>query len=118
MAREIIEITNVVAQKSVGFLPDFFNITDGMMFMNDGSCLLFVHNAGDEPVQVTIIAVPDEAGRAVNYVKVIPNEDMEIFGPFLPSWWNQSYLNSGYIYVDFAWPGTPGDDVYVGVINY
>lgn len=115
MARTVITPTNVDPQESSTLTLDPADAMNGMMFVNDGTCLLVVVNASAmDPVEVTIVAVPDEAGRAVDYVKSVAAETTEVFGPYLPAWWNQTFTDSGFIYVDFD----VDTDVTVGVINY
>lgn len=115
MPRTVITVTNLDPQKSVGLTLEDADAMNGMMFVNDGTSALVVKNDGAmDPVQVTIVAVPDEAGRAVNYVKTVDAGTTEVFGYYLPAWWNQTAQNFGYIYVDFD----DDTDIKVGVINF
>jgi hypothetical protein len=115
MPRTVIEGTNVDPQESVTLTYADADAMNGMMFSNDGSCVLVVRNEGAMgSIQVTIVAVPDEAGRAVDYVEDVAAGEEEIFGPLRQAWWNQTVGNSGFIYVDFD----DDTDVKVGVINF
>jgi hypothetical protein len=115
MARTVITISDINPQESVGLTFEDADAMNGMMFLNDGTCLLVVKNdSAMDAVEVTIVAVPDEAGRAVDYVKEVAAGDTEVFGVYLPAWWNQTFTNSGYVYVDFD----VDTDVKVGVINF
>lgn len=115
MPRTVIEETNVVPQQSIALTLADADQMNGMMFVNDGYCVLVVRNEGMMGnIEVTIVAVPDEAGRAVNYVEDVAAGTERIFGPFRPAWWNQTTGNVGYVYVDFD----DDTDVKVGVINY
>lgn len=114
MPRTVIDATNVEPQESIALTLAAADAMNGMMFLNDGSCTLVVRNAAVGAKQVTIVAVPDEAGRAVNYVKSVTAGTTEIFGPFRQAWWNQTTGNLGYVYVNFD----DATSVTVGVINF
>tara|TARA_Y100000114_G_C11738002_1_gene317318 strand:- start:883 stop:1230 length:348 start_codon:yes stop_codon:yes gene_type:complete len=115
MPRTVIEGTNVDPQGSVTLNFADADAPNGMMFLNDGSCVLVVRNEKDmDDVQVTIVAVPDEAGRAVDYVETVEAGDEQIFGFFRPAWWNQTVGNVGFVYVDLD----DDTDISVGVINF
>jgi hypothetical protein len=115
MPRTVITVTNLDPQQSVGLTLEDADAMNGMMFVNDGTSALVVKNDGAmDPVQVTIVAVPDEAGRAVDYEEDVEAGTIGIFGPYLPAWWNQTTQNFGYIYVDFD----DDTDISVGVINF
>ena len=115
MPRTVIEGTNVDPQESVTLNFADADAMNGMMFLNDGSSVLVVRNENDmDDVEVTIVAVPDEAGRAVDYVETVEAGDEQIFGPLRPAWWNQTVGNVGFVYVDFD----DDTDISVGVINF
>lgn len=62
--------------------------TDEMSFVNDGYTILFVTSGAEQP-QLTITAVSDNAGRAVNIgPTALTINDVRAFGPFRPVWWN------------------------------
>ncbi len=102
MARTAIEITTVVPQESIDLPLQEVDVDNGMMFLNDGSTLLLVTNAGGATRTVTIVAVPDEAGRSVNYVANVADGDTIMFGPFRQAWWNQEGTDVGKVYVNFS----------------
>lgn len=115
MARTVITPITVDPQESVELVFEDADAMNGMMFVNDGTCVLIVRNeAMMGEVEITIVAVPDEAGRAVNYVKTVAAGGSEVFGPYLPAWWNQTFTNSGYVYVDLD----DDTDIKVAVVNY
>lgn len=101
MARKIIVPTQVSPQKGVALPFVTADAANGMMFLNNGATLLLVRNSSDMVATVvTIVAVPDEAGRAVDYQQTVPTNRTAQFGPFKQSWWNQTFTDSGYVYFD------------------
>lgn len=115
MPRTVITPTNVDPQESETLTLEDADAMNGMMFVNDGSSVLIVKN--DDAMltpTVTIVAVPDEAGRSVNYAKAVAVESTEVFGPFRQAWWNQTTTNLGYVYVNFS----DDTNVSVGLLNY
>lgn len=103
MPRKIIVPTQVSAQKGVRLPFVAADAVNGMMFFNNGSTLLLVRNRNEDiDVNVTIIAVPDEAGRAVDYPQTIQPLGTGLFGPYKQSWWNQTFVESGYIWFDVS----------------
>lgn len=115
MPRTVITATNVVYQESTTLTLEAADSANGMMFVNDGSSVLIVKNDdGALTPTVTIVAVPDDAGRAVNYTQVMAITSTQVFGPFRNAWWNQTIGNAGFVYVNF----TDDTNVSVGIINY
>lgn len=101
MARTAIAITEVGNQGSKN--PITYTAGDAAndhAFENTGREVLLVKN-GATDVQVTVHAVPDEAGREVDIVATVSANTEALFGPFKPAWWNQrSGVDQGKIQVD------------------
>lgn len=115
MPRTVIATSNVVPQQSAALALQAVDAANGMMFVNDGTCVLVVSNGSEEPVKVTIVAVPDEAGRAVDYEEIVAPLSIRTFGYYLPAWWNQTTQNLGFVYVDFDYADP---NIAVGVLNF
>jgi hypothetical protein len=112
MPRTTISVIDVVAQQSVA--SSFTACAAEMKFLNDGSMVMQVDNtAGGGVLTVTVIAVPDEAGRTgtsttpTGYSTTVAAGAQKIFGPFRQAWWNQTSVDVGYVYVNFSM-GAPG----------
>jgi hypothetical protein len=116
MARTAIEITQIKPQESILVATQAADPTNGMMFINDGSTVLVVRNTGGDTRTVTIVAVPDEAGRAVNYVATVGDGETKAFGVFRQAWWNQSGVDEGKVYVNFS--ADSDANLVVQCINY
>ncbi len=99
MPRKIIVPTKVNPQKGIRTPFVAADAANGMEFFNNGSTLLLVRNR-DNAIEtvVTIFAVPDEAGRAVNYTQAVTPNTTGLFGPYKQSWWNQTFVDSGYVW--------------------
>lgn len=104
------------------------DLTNGNMFLNDGTTLLQVYNGSGALAEVTIYSVPDEAGRygigasgvaypnsSIGYQKDMTAGTVEIFGPFRQAWWNQTSVNVGYVYLGVS---AAGAGVFISPINY
>jgi hypothetical protein len=98
MARKTVVPTQVSPQQGVHLPFVTVDLVNGMQFYNNGSTLLLVRNRSMDVVQVVIISVPDEAGRVGNYEQDIPAFGTGLFGPYKQSWWNQTFVDSGYIW--------------------
>ncbi|MFK7695405.1 hypothetical protein [Paenibacillus sp. HJGM_3] len=75
---------------------------NGMQFPNDGDTTLMVRNAGGSAITVTVVSVPDEAGRTGDLALSVTAGGVAIFGPFRPAWWNQSGADAGKVNVNFS----------------
>lgn len=75
------------------------DVTNGNKFDNDGSTVLVVKNTGAAAINVTVTAVPDEAGRSVNLVQSVAAGAEAIIGPLRTGWWNQRGADLGKVYV-------------------
>lgn len=62
----------------------------GTSFANDGRKILLVQNTDSVTRGVTITAVADEAGRAVNNTLNLAAGGCAIVSYLQPSWWNQT----------------------------
>ena len=102
MARTSIPVTTVAFQGGTALSYTAADSTNGMMFTNTGDTILVVKNASASPVNVTVQAVPDEAGRSVNYVQAVEAGAEAVIGPLRPKWWNQQSTDIGKVYVDFS----------------
>lgn len=102
MPRTSIAVQSVPFQKSSAITYTAADSTNGMMFDNDGYTVLLVKNGGASPINVTIRAVTDEAGRSVDEVRSVANGTDAVFGPYRPAWWNQRSTDLGKVYVDFS----------------
>lgn len=102
MARTVIPLTTVTPQLSVILPATNADAMNGMMFLNDGSSILQVTNGSMSDKTVTVISVPDEAGRTGNLAQVMAAGTTYIFGPFRQAWWNQTTGDVGYVYVNFS----------------
>lgn len=59
-------------------------------FPNGGRVLLIAKNTDTANKTVTVVSVPDEAGRSGDLqITVSANGGVAIAGPFRPAWWNQ-----------------------------
>lgn len=102
VARTSIPIQTVPFQKGAAIVYNAVDSGNGMMFENDGNTVLIVQNNGGSPVNVTVRAVPDEAGRSVDHVQAVGAGQVAILGPFRQRWWNQTAQDMGKVYVDFS----------------
>ena len=108
MPKTAIPQMTVVPQRSVVLLPVAVDIANGNMFLNDGSCLLYVSNPAGGVCDVTVTAVPDEAGRTgtqttpTGYSRQMAAGEISVFGPFRQAWWNQTSTDVGSIYVTLS----------------
>lgn len=102
MPRTSIPITTVGFQQGTTHAYTAADSTNGMMFTNDGMTILVVKNASGASINVTVNAVPDEAGRSVNYVQAVGAGAEATIGPLRPAWWNQRNTDTGKVYVDFS----------------
>ena len=107
MARTALAITDVPNQGGIA------NITfasadqpNGNMFDNDGNTVLLVKNPTGGNITLTVRAVADEAGRAVDLALVVPlTSGQAVVGPLRGSWWNQRVTDAGKVYVDYSATG-------------
>jgi hypothetical protein len=132
MSYPIIPITTLVPQQSVAPTPYLITAATypfQMMFLNNGSCQLYVDNFNTPgstiSCTVTILAVPDQAGRTgttvtpTGYSTVLAPYSRQYFGPFRQSWWNQTTADVGYVYLTFsASSGDTLSNVATYVINF
>ena len=89
-----------------------------MFFVNDGYTILFVcTGAAAVTGNITIKAVPDNAGRAVDIVSGAPAPLIPIlvnqtraFGPFRPIWWN----SGGVVNLTFS----NADNITVSAVSF
>lgn len=124
MPKTQIPLQSVIPQQSILFTSMVVDTVNGMMFLNDGSSLLYVNNpaaVGGVLCTVTVQSVPDEAGRTGNVaydagyrIDVNPGE-VRLFGPFRQAWWNQTAIDVGFVYLTFAQAGVA--NALVAVIN-
>jgi hypothetical protein len=128
MPKTPLQLITVVPQQSVAFTTVLVDIANGMMFLNDGSSLIYISNPGAGPCVVTILAVPDEAGRTgteptvgqpatlpTGYAVEVAAGATRIFGPFRQAWWNQTLVDVGYVYITFV-QTIPA--AQIAIINY
>lgn len=92
MAALVIPVVEVPFQESLSFTDNDTAVPSGLevQFVNDGYTIFVVNNAAMSDNDVTISAIPDNAGRDVNYTATVTAESTMIFGPFRPVWWNQA----------------------------
>lgn len=122
MPRTTIALQNVSPQKSIPLYTVTVDTTNDMMFLNDGSSLLYVRVLPDTPpCKIEIVAVPDEAGRTgdnaapTGYEETVVSGETRLFGPFRQAWWNQTTVNIGYVHINITQdPAT----AQIAVINY
>lgn len=115
MPRTSIAIQSIPYQKGATITLSSADATNGMMVNNNGELLIYVRNAGGTTVNVTIVSVPDQAGRTGDFVVGLAPGAFATFGPFEPAWWNQtSGADLGKIYVNFA----SGTSMTVGAAQY
>lgn len=98
MPRTSIAVQSVPFQGAAGVTYAAADVTNGNMYDNDGGTVLIV-KAGAGAVTVTVTAVPDEAGRAVDLVQAVAANTDAIIGPLRTGWWNQSGTDLGKVYV-------------------
>lgn len=76
--------------------------TNDMRYRNSGREIVLINNGGGVAVEVTFVAVPDEAGRAVNLVVTVAAGDIAAVDALEPKWWNQrAGEDQGFTQVDF-----------------
>lgn len=98
MARTSVAVQTIPFQKAATVTFTAADVTNGNMFDNDGSTVLLV-KAGAGAVTVTVTAVEDEAGRAVNLTQNVSANAEAIIGPLRTGWWNQSGADIGKVHV-------------------
>ena len=77
---------------------------NGHEFRNNGKVLLLAKNTDVSSKTVTVVSVPDEAGRTGDLVINVPaTNGIAIAGPFRPVWWNRREAGlTGLVHVDVA----------------
>lgn len=132
MPRVTLPITDVFAQQSilmntVAVDASMIGAGNGAKFLNDGSSVIYVINPSTgAPCTLSIVAVPDEAGRTgtdvtpTGYSRELAPGDTRFFGPYRQAWWNQTTVDTGYVYIDFTYavPGAAANRVRIGILNY
>ncbi len=98
MARTVIALQDIPSEGHIADITmSAADAANNHELANNGKVLLLVDNADASPHQVTIVSVPDFAGRTQDIVQSIVAGDIAIFGPFKPAWWNQP---GGILHVD------------------
>jgi hypothetical protein len=109
MPRTAIPVTDIGFQAgiaNVSFAAADF--TNGNKYQNDGGdVVLLVKNTTAGPINVTVRAVADEAGRSVDKVLAVPaTTGIMVAGPFRQAWWNQRTApDVGAVGVDYSATG-------------
>lgn len=98
MPRTVIALQDIPSEGHIGSITmSAADAANNHELANNGKVLLLVENGDASPHSITIVSVPDFAGRIQDIVQAVAAGDLAIFGPFKPAWWNQA---AGLLHVD------------------
>lgn len=105
MARTEIFEVNLPFQGNVDIFSNEVAVdaVNGNMIANDGKDSILISNGSGGDLDITIVAVPDESGRAEDMEITLPNNGVVNIGPLDPRFWNQKTgSDAGKVYLDFS----------------
>lgn len=105
MPRTDIARTAVPREDAVAPNLQAADAANGMKYRNSGREALLIRNSDAAAHTVTVVSVPDEAGRTGDLVVNVPAGEIRIVDQLEPRWWNQrSGEDTGAVQVDFSAP--------------
>lgn len=103
MPRIDIARTAVPAESAVAPNLQAADAANGMKFTNSGRESLLIRNTDASAHTVTVVSVPDEAGRTGDLAVNVPAGEIRIVDKLQPRWWNQrSGEDATTVQVDFS----------------
>lgn len=104
MARTALAVTTLAHEGALNPVP-FVAVdnVNGNKFVNGGRETLLVRNASAGNVTVTVISVPDQAGRTGDLSVIVAAGNIAALDFLEPQWWNQRAApDKGSVQVDFS----------------